>query len=130
MNLDLSNIVIKAYKKKNKKIALHLKGHLLVFTNTTFSFTGYLKEMQGWVTLPGQSEIETKSMSISVDCVYSENIMVHHLSVEFELPYQKLNTSIANLKLMFHISFTGHPYEEPTYIEKKAVIVTVPSSWL
>lgn len=86
--------------------------------------------MQGWVALPGQSEIETKSMSISVDCIYSENIMIHHLSVKFELPYQKLKTSIANLRLMFHISFTGHPYEEPTYIEKKAVIVLVPSSWL
>ncbi len=131
MKLELSNVVLRAYKKKNKDISLNLRNHLLVYTNEPFSFTGYMKKMQGWVALPGQKEIKAKSMSISVSCSLSENVMIHNLYVKFELPNQKLKTSMANLKLMFHISFTGHPYEEPTYIEKKAVIVPIWSaSWL
>ena len=126
MKLELSNVILRGYKKKNHKIALHLNGHLLVFANVSFSFTRYMKEMQSWITLPGHSELKAHSMSITVACAYSEDIMVHDLHVKFIFPYQKLEKSIANLRMMFHISFTGH--DEPTYLEKKAVIVPVPYS--
>ena len=130
MKLELSNVVIRAYKKKNDKIALHLKSHLLVFTNVSFSLTAYLKEMRSWLTLPGQIKLEARSMSVTVGCVYSENIMIHDLRVCFVLPYQKLEESIAHLKIMFHVSFTGHSSEEPTYIERNAVVDLVPRSWV
>lgn len=128
MKLELSNAILRGYKKKNNKIALHLTGHLLVFTNVSFSLTAYLKEMQSWITIPGYSESEAQSMSITVGCTYSEDIMIHDLHVKFIFPYHKLKKSIAHLRIMFHISFTGH--DEPTYLEKKAVIVPVPYSWM
>jgi hypothetical protein len=129
MKLELSNVIVRAYKKKNLGIALHLRGHLLGFTNVSFSFCAYLREMQSWITLPGQTEIEARSMSVNVGCTYSEDVMIHGLHAEFMLPYHKLRKSVAHLRMMFHVSFTGHPTEEPTYIERKTVIVLVPDSW-
>jgi len=123
MKLELTNVILRGYGKKNHKIALHLKGHLLVFTNAGFSLTGYLKEMQSWLTLPGQKELMSLSMSVSVGCIYSEEIMIHDLWTNFILPNQKLESSIAHLRMMFHVSFPGHPTEEPAYIERMAVIV-------
>lgn len=128
MKLELSNVILRGYKKKNNKMGLHLNCHLLVFANVSFSLTECLKEMQGWITLPGKSELEAHSISISVGCSYSEDVMIHDLHVRFIFPYEKLERSIANLKLMFHVSFTGH--EEPTYLEKKGVIVPIPYSWM
>ena len=129
MKLDLSNVILRAYKKKNRRIALHLIGHLLVFTSVSFSFTRYLRKMQSWITLPGQPEREAHSMSLSVGCTYSDEVMIHDLHAKFILPYQRLKQSVTNLTMMFHISFTGHPTEEPIYIERKAVIVLIPDSW-
>ena len=68
-------------------------------------------------------------MSLTVSCVYCEDIMIHGLWAGFVLPYQRLENSIAKLRMMFHLSFVGHPYEEPTLIERNAVIVPVPRSW-
>ena len=123
MKIELSNVVLRAYKKKDCRIALHLRGHLLVHTNVGFSLTGYLKEMQSWITLPGQTECRAHFMSVAVGCTYSEEIMIHDFRVQFMLPNQKLERTTANLKVMFHISITGDSREEPTYIERKAIIV-------
>jgi hypothetical protein len=108
MKLELSNVVLRAYKKKNERIALHLRSHLLVFDKVPFSFTGYMKKMESWITLPGQKELKADDMTISVACTYSENIMIHSLHSTFILPYQELENSIANLRMMFNVSFTGY----------------------
>jgi len=125
MKLDISSTEIRAYKTKRNSLSLNLRTRLLVFCDTTFSFTGYLKTMEAWLTIPGLRKVRSKSMSVSAACSLSEGAMIHNLYLKFEIPAQKLNTSVAKLRLMFHISFTGHPYEKPIYLNKKAVIVPV-----
>ena len=132
IKLDISSTEIGAYKTKRSSLSLNLRTRLLVFCDTTFSFTGYLKTMKVWLTLPDLRKVRSKSMSTSVACSLSEGAMIHDLYLKFEIPTQKLNTSLAKLRLMFHISFTGQSYEKPIYLNKKAVIVPINMaySWL
>lgn len=125
MKLELSNLVLKGYKKKNKKIALHLRSHLLASTKMSFNFTAYFKESKAWLTMPGQKALESEFVSISVTCSKSENIMIHDLHAKFELPDQLLKTTIANLRIMFHVNFTGQAYVETIFLEKKVVVIII-----
>ena len=68
----------------------------MVFCDTTFSFTGYLKTMEAWLTLPDLRKVRSKSMSTSVACSLSKGAMIHDLYLKLEILTQKLNTSLQN----------------------------------
>ena len=117
----------RAYKKKNGNISLHLRTYLLVYTNLGFRLNAYLKDLKGWLKLPDKNEIEIDKISYSqaVVCKYSNDIMAHDFWLSTVLNENIIKPCIADLRLMFHLSFTGHPYEEPEYLTKKVFVAPI-----
>lgn len=125
MKLELLSVVIRAYKKKNGRISLHLKGHLLVYTNKGFSLTEYVKDMRCWIGLPGKKEQIADLLTVGVSCTYDKQVMIHDLTVSTVLKEREIKLCAVDLRMMFHVSFAGHSSEEPTFLRRKAVAVPV-----
>ena len=115
----------RAFKKKNNKISLNLRTYLLVYTNTGFRLSAYLKNARAWLTLPEETEIEIEELSFSDNVIRNHPgyMMVHDFWLRTVFDKQELKSCVADLKLMFHLSFNGHPIEEPEYIKRKVFIV-------
>ena len=123
--LDLADTSIRAYKKGNGKIYLHLRSYLLVKTNVTFSLSHYMKSIDCQLILQDGTEItfEDISYSVAIVCEYSFNTMVHNFYASTVTNLNDINQSLALLKVIYHISFTGHPCEEPESFEKIVPII-------
>jgi hypothetical protein len=124
---ELVDGTFRAYKKKNGNISLHLKTYLLVYTNLGFRLSAYLKDLNGWLKLPRQNEIEIEQISYSdaLVCSYTNDTMVHHFWLSTVLTEKDIKPCVADLRIMLHLSFTGHSYEKPKYLTKKVFVVPV-----
>jgi len=123
--IELADTTFRAYRKKSGAIALHLRGYLLVHTDAGFRLSAYLRDIRCWITLPGKKEHECDSVSFSewTVCKYDGQCMLHDLWVSTIIPDDDLRNCVADMKLMYHINFTGHPVEEPAFIERKVPVV-------
>jgi len=123
--LDLADTSIRAYKKGNGKISLHLRSYLLVKTNTTFSLSHYMRSIDCQLILEDGTEIDFEDISYLVDiiCKYSFNTMVHNFYASTITNLNDIEQSLALLKVKYHISFTGHPCEEPDSFKRIVPII-------
>jgi hypothetical protein len=123
---ELVDGTFRAYKKKDGRIALHSRTYLLIHTNVGFRLSAYLPGgVRAWLKIPERKEVEIEEISFSDAVVRcnSENIMVHDFWMSTYLDERKLSPCVADLRVMFHLSFTGHPSEEPEFFERKVFVV-------
>jgi hypothetical protein len=124
--IELADTTFRAYRKKSGAVALHLRGYLLIYTNAGFRLSAYLRDIRSWITLPGKKAYECDSVSFSerTVCKYDGHCMLHDFWISTIICDNDLKSCIADLKLMYHISFTGHSVEEPQFIERKVPVIT------
>jgi hypothetical protein len=56
--------------------------------------------------------------------IKNDEMMIHELWLETRVKNDLKLPCSADLTMMFHLSFSGHPDEEPEYITKKCFIVS------
>ena len=78
LELDLSDTSVRAYKKRNGDISLHLRSYLMVHTNKSFKLSSYLKSMECCLILQNGTEIVFDKISYSLSCEYALETMKHH----------------------------------------------------
>lgn len=116
--LSLSDTTVRVYRKKDGQYSFRVSGYLLVSTNATFNLDAYLRDIYCTLTFQAQSPVRLEC-SYSVDCVaeYSHETMLHNFKAwgsSNEISLTR-GVTLATLRTDYHISFTGHPAEEPQY---------------
>ena len=127
--LRLADTSIRLYRKKNGKVSLVLRSYLMVTTNVSFRLGAYLKNLQCRVTLPSGENVEFNDIYYSDDCDYALETMVHDFRARAESNINIIEDGIGKLRLDYHISFTDHPYEEPSFLEIVVPLVAVRSKY-
>ncbi len=113
--LSLSDTTVRQYRKKNGKVSIRLRSHLLIESTESFSLTAYLKDIRCYLTFPNEEPWMFKDVAVSPDCICStDSFMVHDLTASGEKSIRDICDTVGNLRLDYHISFTGHPSEEPS----------------
>ena len=78
-SLRLADTSIKAYKKRNRNISLHLSSFLMVISKGGgYNLTHYLKSLRCFITFEDGNKIELDKHSISVNCDYGFNTMAYN----------------------------------------------------
>ncbi|RBP53678.1 hypothetical protein [Arenicella xantha] len=123
--IDFSGIVFNAYKKKSGNISLHARGYLLIPTNIGFSLSAYLRDIGCWIYVPGEKEHECQSISIGheIECEFDGMTMMHDYHIETVLPFEKINTCVADVKIVYHLAFANSEHEEPKVLNMRVAII-------
>jgi hypothetical protein len=122
--LSLSDTTIRMYRKKSGLVSFRLKSCLLVHTKVGFSLSAYLKKMECQLTLSSGLVIPMEtSYTYHAQADHEMDTMVHFFWARGECEMESMRNGVAKLRMDYHFSFAGHPYEEPDYFEKKAPLV-------
>jgi hypothetical protein len=124
-SLRLADTSVKAYKKRNGNISLHLKSYLMAIAKggAGYSLTSYLKNIECYITLEDNTQIKFEEISISVNSDYAFDTMVHSFKAVAITNLNKIKGAVGKLRVIYHISFTGHPSEEPEEFQLAVPIV-------
>ena len=125
VKIDLADSTFRAYRRRDGDISLHLRGYLLVHTDAGFRLGAYLKAIKCWIKLPGRKEEEFDSVGFSecTVCKYDQSIMLHDLWISTVIRPTCIGPCVADFRMMYHISFTGHRTEEPEFIYRKVPVI-------
>jgi len=123
--IDLADTTFRAYKMRRGSISLHLRSYLIVHTDASFSLTAYLKDIKCWLTLPGRSEQELDSVSVSeaVVCKFDGHTMLYDMRASTVVRGVPVKPCVADFRMMYHLSFTGHPTEKPEFLQRKVPVI-------
>lgn len=122
--LRLADTSIRMYRKKNGLVSLRLKSYLLVDTNVGFSLTAYLKDLSCQLTLPSGQLVEMDTnYTVKIQAEYLFDTMVHLFWASGVVEMETMRDSVGKLRIDYHISFTGHPEEKPTFFEMTVPLI-------
>ena len=129
--LRLSDTSIRLYRKKNGKVSVRLRSHLMVATNAGFRLSAYLKDISCELTLPNGKTMEFDEVSFTDDleCKYQYHTMVHGFWASGTTEMRRLENSVGKLRLNYWLSFTDHPSEEPDFVEYVVPIIRMRSAY-
>jgi hypothetical protein len=122
---DLADTTFFAYRKKRGGVVLHLRSRLLIHTDVSFRLSAYLKNLRCWITLPGNPEFECDSVAYSEHpvCKFDGRSMLHDFWITARLQHIPAKDCVADLRLLYHLSFTGHESEEPAFLYRRIPII-------
>jgi hypothetical protein len=128
--LSLADSTVRLYNKRGRKVAYHLRSHLLVRTNVGFRLSAYLRSISCHLHIPGVDEFEFDSVAIDEDpmCDIALNMMCHHFRASAIRTAAPKRDTMATLRLEWHVSFTGHPSEAPETKELVVPLIRVRNS--
>jgi len=128
--IELTDSTIRAYRRKRGGSSLRLRSYLVVRTTEHFDLDNYLREIRCWISLPSEEERECEMVKLSkwVAAEYNGQHLLHSFCASMVVPNEIHIRCVAILRLMYHISFTGHPAEAPVYQEYIAPIVPIRST--
>lgn len=114
MKIELTNTIIRAFRKRDNRISFHLRTHFLVHSRTSFSISTYLRDIASWFILPNGQRIDFETISYPVhpEIPFNGKFLVSELHLATVSELTKVSTCAADLYIRFHFSFTGHPSEE------------------
>jgi hypothetical protein len=116
--LSLADTSIRLYRKKNGLVSLRLKSYLLVHSNVGFSLDAYLRNLSCQLTISsGQVVPMEYSFTIHTQAEHILDTMLHSFWAWGEVEMESMRNSLGKLRVDYHISFTGHPYEKPDFFE-------------
>jgi hypothetical protein len=101
----------------------------MVGTNIGFRLSAYLKDISCVLTLPGGKTVEFDEVSITdnLECKYQQNTMVYGFWASGITDMKKLENGVGKLRLNYWLSITGHPSEEPSFVDFVVPIVRMRS---
>ena len=122
--IELADTTIRLYRKKNGKVSVKLRSYLMVTTNVGFSLSAYLKNILLELVLSSGEIIKFNDVSFTTDVeCYEMNTMVHGFWGSGILDTKSIIDTVGILTLYYHISFTGHPTEEPQSISYTVPVI-------
>lgn len=89
----------------------------MIETSVGFRLSTYLRDISGHLEIPPAQMIEFEEISFSYDSRYEYGVMLHDFWAWGIGKLDAVRDGIGKLRLDYRISFTGHPYEAPDYIE-------------
>jgi len=104
---------------KDGRVSVRLRGYLLIETKIGFRLSAYLRTLSCRLTLSEGKDIDFDEVGFTEDleAEYKFNTMVHGFSASAVTDLASIRNTVAKLRLDYHISFTGHPTEEPDCLE-------------
>ncbi|MBU4295270.1 MAG: hypothetical protein KJ862_05205 [Proteobacteria bacterium] len=106
------------YRKKNGLVSFRLKSYLLVHTDVIFNLNAYLRNLTCQLTLSSGLVVPMDtSYTIRTQAEYVMETMAHLFWASGEAELESMCNSVGKLRLDYHISFTGHPDENPDFFE-------------
>ena len=122
--LSLSDTSIRMYRKKSGLVSFRLKSYLLVHTNVGFSLDAYLRNLTCQLSLPSGLVVPMETTyTVHAQAGYALDTMTHLFWAWGEIEMKSMRNSVGKLRVDYHISFTGHPYEEPDHFEMIVPII-------
>lgn len=109
MIVKLSNYIIKAHKKKNGKISFHLRSHLFVKANGSFSVAHYLNPFEAFFILPTGQKIvfDNRGVTACSFCDYDGEYLINEIHLTTVSDLTKIKDCSVDLHLQY--SFFHHP---------------------
>ncbi|MBL1214983.1 MAG: hypothetical protein HND52_16595 [Ignavibacteriae bacterium] len=118
----LSNYIIRAYKKRDGKISFHLRSHLFVKSNSSFSVSHYLNPFEVYFILPSGEKIifDDRSVTVNSFCKYDGEFLINDIHL-------KTVTNLTNIKdclvdLYIQYGFFHHPCLDLDLYKSKALV--------
>lgn len=118
----LSNYIIRAYKKRNGLISFHLRSHLFIKTNTSFSVTAYLSNLKSFFILENGEKLDFDSMSVDVVPLvpFNGEYIVTEIRFTTVSKLTRIKSGVVDLSIIY--SFFGHPCIAPDEFKCKALV--------
>jgi hypothetical protein len=113
----LADTSVRQYRRRDGRVAFRLRSYLMIETNAEFRLSAYLKDISGELTLSTGERIPIEEVAFSDTCIYKMGVMMHDFWAAGTSEMKVIRDDIGKLRIDYHLSFTGHPYEEPDYIE-------------
>ena len=89
----------------------------MVETNRGFLLSAYLRDISATLMLPDGEIITLDDIGYSETSRYNLGVMMHDLWAAGVGRVRVLRKDIGILRFGYHLSFTGHPAEEPVEVE-------------
>ena len=117
--LSLSDTLVRMYRKKDGRASLRLRSYLLVTTNVGFRLSAYLKNISCRLRLVSGETIEFEEIAYSENlvCQFQLETMVHDFWASGIANMPTIKDQVGVLRVDYHLSFTNHPYERPSFFE-------------
>ena len=122
MDLYLSNYTFRAFRKRSGLVSLHLRSHLLIETNVSFSISTYLEDIRAFLAIPPREpmELDVISWDDAPTCKYDGSVLVHGFRISHVSPLCEIRDSLARFRLEYRFNFHGAVIEGAH--EHKAVV--------
>lgn len=101
------------YRRKDGRVSLRLKSHLLVHSNVGFRLSAYLRSISCQLRFATGEEIEFDRVAFSEEtqAEYKFEVMVHDFWASGVTGMEKIRNTVAEFSMDYSFSFTGHPDE-------------------
>jgi hypothetical protein len=123
--LKLADTAIRQYRRRDGRVAFRLRSYLVIKSGGIgFRLSAYLRNTSGSVTLSSGLRVEFNELAFSEDCIHRGGFMMYDLWASGVTDLDTIRDDVGILRIDYHISFTGHPHEEPEFIECAAPVVS------
>lgn len=118
---DLSNCIVKVFKKRDGRVSFHLRSHAIFHTKVSFSVNSYVKDVTGFIQFPGEEWIEFSVwLAINTAVPYDGKHQVHEFGASFISSKHSTKPGMAKVKFIF--VFNIHGAEFSFKAERTAII--------
>ena len=123
--MDLTDTTVRAYRKRDRRISLHVRGHHLVRTNRTFRLGAYMRTWSCHILFPDGRKVLFDDVGFTDDavCECSYGTMAHAFFASTTTEFLEMSTSLVRLHFTYQLSFSGNHLEKPGHLEKTGVVV-------
>jgi hypothetical protein len=107
--IEISNCEVKAFKKRDGRITLHLRSHVIFHSKVPFSIEAYYRGGYGFIKLPGEDWTEFGSLWM-VECIahkYDGLHQVHEFGTSLITSKTEIKPCTAKIKFAFEFDFQG-----------------------
>ena len=127
--LRLADTSVRLYRRKDGRVSLRLRSYLMVDTDAGFRLSSYLKDISCQLTLPTGEVILFDRVAFTdvLTCKYEINTMVHDFWASAIADLPTIKDRVGTLRVDYHLSFTGHPCETPTFFELVVPLIKRPT---
>lgn len=120
--LTLADSTIRQYRRGDGRVAFRLRSYLLI--EGSFRLSAYLRSISARLTLSTGERIELDEISFAENCMYRAGVMMYDFWASGIADLEVIRDDIGTLRMDYHVSFTGHPYEEPEFLERRVPVVS------
>ena len=119
----LSDTSIRIYQKKDGRDSVRLRSFLMVPTDTGFSLSAYLRSIRCSLRLASGEVMEFDEVGLADEGWHELGIMVHAVHASASVDSGQTLGHVGWLRVDYHLSFTGHPSEEPESFECRVPLI-------